>query len=419
MPPGYPEAYLKGKPRWMSLDAVADFFYFGFRNLRKQLSIAVLDMGAVAVLWLLMNYVIIRLSTGQIGYTLVPWWIFGVGVVEAAALWESFGRSFGHRVARLELRRTDGREPTLKQKVLYWLLWHVSVLPLFPLLLVPSPHERGSGLELRPFTMEGRVPRPWWRTSTGIYVAWLMGVALTAAISVTVSWEDLVRLFTKAGTTAKFWRSFFSPDTSIILKTIRELIVTVFMAMTATSFAVLVAVPLSFLAARNLMRGVVGRSIYTVIRVTMSIIRSIEPVVWAIFFLVWVRVELAPFAGVLALFVHSVSDLTKLYAERLESIDPGLIEAIAATGANRLQILRYAVIPQIVNPYISFTLYRWDINIRMATVVGVVGGGGIGQALFFYLTGNLWQQAGTVMLFIIALVWGIDYLSARLRAKLA
>jgi len=419
MAPRYPEAFVHEKPEWTVWNRIADLLYFGLGNLRKHLSIALLDMGGIAILWILTSYVIIRLSTGEIGYTLVPWWAFGLGVAEAAALWESFGRSFGHRVARVELRRVDGGDPALHQRFAYWLLWHVSVLPLVGLLFSPSLHERASGLALRPFTMEGRTPKPWWRTSTGIYVAWLMGVALLAAISVTISWEDLVRLFTRAGTTAKFWRSFFSPDTSIILKTVRALIVTVFMAMTATAFAVMVAVPLSFLAARNLMRGLIGRSIYTVIRVTMSIIRSIEPVVWAIFFLVWVRVELAPFAGMLALFVHSVSDLTKLYAERLESIDPGLIEAITATGANRLQVLRYAVIPQIVNPYISFTLYRWDINIRMATVVGVVGGGGIGQALFFYLKGNLWTQAGTVMLFIIALVWAIDYLSARLRAKLA
>jgi|Deesub1362A_J573_1020465.scaffolds.fasta_scaffold02190_7 phosphonate transport system permease protein len=419
MPPKYPETYLREKPSWMAWERIADFLYFGFKTLGKRLSIALLDVGGIAILWILTSYVIIRLSTGEIGYALVPWWTFGIGVVEIAALWESFGRSFGHRVARLELRRGDGGDPALHQRFVHWLLWHVSVLPLVGLLPTPPLHERASGLALRPFTMEGRTPKPWWRTSTGLYVAWLLGISVVAAVSVTISWEDLVRLFTNAGSTAKFWRSFFSPDTSIIVKTVRALVVTVFMAMTATAFAVMVAVPLSFFAARNLMRGLIGRSIYTVIRVAMSIIRSIEPVVWAIFFLVWVRVELAPFAGVLALFVHSVSDLTKLYAERLESIDPGLIEAIAATGANRLQVLRYAVIPQIVNPYISFTLYRWDINIRMATVVGVVGGGGIGQDLFFYLKGNLWTQAGTVMLFIIALVWAIDYFSARLRAKLA
>ncbi len=418
MSPKYPEAYLRERPAWLSWESLLDFFYFGTRTLRRYLSIALLDMGALAILWILISYVVIRLSSGGIGYSLIPWWAVGLMVVELAAVWESFGRSFGHRVARLELRRRDGEEPSPKQKALHWFFWHLSVLPLAGLLFTPPLHERVSGLSLRPFTMEGRIPRPWWLTSTGLYTLVLFLVSLTAAVSVTITLEDLVRLFTNAGATAKFWKAFFSPDTSIIVKTIRKLVETVFIAMTATAFAVIVSVPLSFLAARNLMRGVIGRAVYTVIRVTMSVIRSIEPVVWAILFLVWVRVELAPFAGALALFVHSVSDLTKLYAERLESIDPGLIEAIAATGANRLQVLRYAVVPQIVNPYISFTLYRWDINIRMSTVVGLVGGGGIGQDLVFYLKGNLWTQAGTVMLFIIALVWSIDYLSARLRAKL-
>jgi len=124
-------------------------------------------------------------------------------------------------------------------------------------------------------------------------------------------------------------------------------------------------------------------------------------------------------AGILALWVHSIADLVKLYAERLEAIDQGPIEAITATGAGRLSVLRYAIVPQIVNPYISFTLYRWDINIRMATVVGLVGGGGIGQRLINYIWGVQYRQAGTVMILIVILVWAIDYLSARLRAKLA
>ncbi|MBC7099351.1 phosphonate ABC transporter, permease protein PhnE [Candidatus Bipolaricaulota bacterium] len=246
-----------------------------------------------------------------------------------------------------------------------------------------------------------------------------MAAALAASASVTMERESLTRLFTQAGRTVKFWKALLSPNTSILVPSVRDLVVTVFMAVIATGFAVVVSVPLSFLAARNLMRGPIGRPLYTAIRVTMSIVRSIEPVIWAILFLVWVTARRAPFAGVLALWVHSIADLTKLYAERLESIDPGLVEAITATGANRLQVLRYAVVPQIINPYISFTIYRWDINIRMATVVGVVGGGGIGQRLYFYLKNLAWQEAGTVMILIVVLVWALDYLSARLRAKLA
>jgi phosphonate transport system permease protein len=188
------------------------------------------------------------------------------------------------------------------------------------------------------------------------------------------------------------------------------------MALMATLFGIVVSAPLSFLAARNLMHGLVGRSIYTLVRAVMSIIRSIEPIVWAIIFVVWVR--LGAFPGVLALFVHSVADLVKLYSERLESIDPGPVEAITATGANRIQVIRYGIVPQIINPYLSFTLYRWDINVRMATIIGVVGGGGIGQNLFDYIRQWEWEQAGLLMLLIIVAVWAIDYLSSRLRAKL-
>jgi phosphonate transport system permease protein len=94
------------------------------------------------------------------------------------------------------------------------------------------------------------------------------------------------------------------------------------------------------------------------------------------------------------------------------------MEAISATGASRFQVLRYGVVPQIVNPYISFTLYRFDINVRMATVVGLVGAGGIGGRLIAYLSGQRYANAGTVMLLIVVAVWAIDYLSSRLRSKL-
>jgi len=126
----------------------------------------------------------------------------------------------------------------------------------------------------------------------------------------------------------------------------------------------------------------------------------------------------AAFAGVLALWVHSIADLTKLYSERLESIDPGPAEAVTATGANRLQVIQYGIVPQIVNPYLSFTLYRWDINVRMATIIGVVGGGGIGQMLYQYTRLWYWRRAGLLMFLIILTVWAMDYLSSKLRARL-
>ncbi|MCK5584900.1 ABC transporter permease subunit, partial [Candidatus Bipolaricaulota bacterium] len=101
--------------------------------------------------------------------------------------------------------------------------------------------------------------------------------------------------------------------------------------------------------------------------------------------------------------------------ERLESIETGPVEAITATGGSWLSVLRYAVIPQIINPYISFSLYRWDINIRMSTIVGLVGGGGIGQLLLLLLRAQRFSKAAICVFLIAMLVWGIDTLSSRLR----
>lgn len=414
---GYPDGFLTDPPS-LSWPVVRDALARRAGIAGRHLAIVFLDVVGLAILWLLVTYIYAWYGLGSIAYTLVPWWAFVLGVVEGAALWESFGRSLGQRFAHRELSGASG-VPTGGQRVLYFIGWHLTILPLVGLFFDPPWHERLSGLRLGPPVERGEAPRPWYRTSSGLFLAALLLATAVAAVGVTITTTNLRRLFTEAGRTAKFWRAFFSPDTTILAASGRDLVVTIYMAVMATAFAVVVAVPLSFLAARNLMRGPVGRLVYTVLRGAMSIVRSIEPIVWAIIFLIWVTVVRAPFAGVLALWVHSIADLVKLYAERLEAIDPGPIEAITATGAGRLAVLRYAVIPQIVNPYISFTLYRWDINIRMATVVGVVGGGGIGQRLYHYLTGNLWQQAGTVMLLIVILVWAIDYLSSRLRAKLA
>src|SRR5206468_7262364 len=130
----------------------------------------------------------------------------------------------------------------------------------------------------------------------------------------------------------------------------------------------------------------------------LNVLRSIEAIIMATIFVT--AVGLGPFPGVLALSVHSVASLGKLYSEAIESIDPGPIEAITATGANRLQVIIYAVIPQFIPQFISFTLYRWDINVRMATVIGLVGGGGIGFLLFNVIQIGAWHRAGTALLFI-------------------
>ena len=159
--------------------------------------------------------------------------------------------------------------------------------------------------------------------------------------------------------------------------TIERMVETIFLGMMATAFGIVFSIPISFLAARNLMSGSwLSLLVYYLTRTVLNIIRSIEPLIWALIAVVWVG--LGPFAGIIALTVHSIAALGKLYSEAIEGIDAGPIEAIQATGATSLQTIMYAVIPQMIPPFVSFSIYRWDINVRMSTVIGLVGGGGIG-----------------------------------------
>jgi phosphonate transport system permease protein len=195
-----------------------------------------------------------------------------------------------------------------------------------------------------------------------------------------------------------------------------RLIETVFLALMGTTIALIFAIPVSFLGAKNLMaRTPLGTAIYYVVRTILNITRSVEPLIMATVFAVWVGI--GPFAGVLALALHSVASLAKLYSEQIESIDPGPIEAITATGASPLQVIRYAVVPQIVPPFIAFTIYRWDINVRMSTVIGMVGGGGVGFLLIQFINLLQWQQAATAIWGITIIVAAMDYFSAAVRER--
>ena len=160
----------------------------------------------------------------------------------------------------------------------------------------------------------------------------------------------------------------------------------------------------------------VGLTVYYLARTLFNSLRSIEPLVMGIVFVVWVG--FGPFAGSLALALHTTAALAKLYSEQVESIDAGPMEAIRATGATRLQTVVYGVIPQIVPPYISFTMYRWDINVRMSTIIGFVGGGGIGFLLQQNINLLNYEKAAAQMLAIAIVVASMDYVSARLRERL-
>lgn len=206
----------------------------------------------------------------------------------------------------------------------------------------------------------------------------------------------------------------------IVSKTLTDvldnLIVTVFMALLATTAGTIVAAPISFLAARNIMgHNWLGTTVYTTVRAILNIVRSYESMVLATVFALWVG--FGAFAGVLALTVVTIASLGKLFSEAVESIDAGPIEAISATGANPVEVVRYAVVPQVVPDFISFIIYHWDINVRISTILGFVGGGGIG----FYLSQRInvleYQKAGTAIWAIVLVVWSMDFLSAEVRKR--
>ena len=192
---------------------------------------------------------------------------------------------------------------------------------------------------------------------------------------------------------------------------------TIFLALMSTTFGALLAIPVGFLAARNLMGGnAFTVSIYFVIRTMLNIIRSIEPLIIAIVFVV--IVGLGPFPGVIAMTLHTVAALGKLFSEVIEGIDPGPMEAIRAVGGSWTQMVRYAVIPQIIPPIMSFTIYRWDINVRTSTIIGFVGGGGIGFYLWQWIIKGDYRAVGSSFIAIVIIVMILDFVSARIRARL-
>jgi phosphonate transport system permease protein len=194
------------------------------------------------------------------------------------------------------------------------------------------------------------------------------------------------------------------------------MVVTIFMALLATSAAVVVAAPLSFLAASNVMkRGPIGTAVYYATRTFFNVFRSFEAIVIAMLFAFWVG--FGPFAGVNALAVITVASLGKLFSEAIEGIDPGPVEALTATGASRLHVILYGIVPQIVPNFLSFSIYHWDINIRISTIIGYVGGGGIGFYLSQMINTGQDNRAGTAVWAIVVVVWAMDFFSTIVRKR--
>ncbi len=225
---------------------------------------------------------------------------------------------------------------------------------------------------------------------------------------------DLIHPHTYETSSGKTAHTVFS---DAVLLSAPKMLETVYMALLGTVASLLFAVPLSFFGARNLMSGSpVLKLLYGATRALFTVLRSVEVLIFAVIAVAVVSV--GPFAGVIALSIHGIGALGKLYSEAIESIEHGPIEAIRATGANEFQVVLYGVVPQVVPQFIAFTLYRWDINVRMATVIGLVGGGGIGYLLNQYMNLLQWPQAATCIWMIAGVVMVMDYASAVIRERI-
>ena len=198
---------------------------------------------------------------------------------------------------------------------------------------------------------------------------------------------------------------------------INAMFVTIFMALLSTTIATIIAAPLSFFAASNITRkGTVGTTVYYLFRSFFNLMRSYDPLLMASVFGFWL--SFGAFPGFLALTVVTIASLGKLFSEAIEGIDAGPIEALQATGSNQLQTVTYGVVPQIVPDFISFIIYHWDINVRISTIIGFVGGGGIGFYLSEQINGFHYDRAGTAIWAIVIVVWAMDFLSAEIRKRL-
>ena len=216
-------------------------------------------------------------------------------------------------------------------------------------------------------------------------------------------------LVTDAGNMASYASGFLSPNFKEWRYYLSELVVTVQIAIWGTFLGVIVGMPLSLLCSNN----VAPPWVVQPVRRLMDACRSINELVWAVFFVV--AVGLGPFAGVMAIFVNTTGIVAKLFSEAVEASDPRPVEGIRATGATRTQEVLYGIVPQVMPLWLSYSLYRFESNVRGATVLGIVGAGGIGQVLFENIRGFYYAETAALMVMVIATVALVDILSQQLR----
>ena len=241
--------------------------------------------------------------------------------------------------------------------------------------------------------------------------AWVGAAALLAVIAWHIE-ANPARLVRGAPWMWDFVRRMVPPDLRVLPAALVGAVATIEIALLGTGLAAALAVPLGFLSARN----VAPPTLYYGVRTALNFFRSIDTLVYALLFVA--AVGLGPFPGMLAVVAYTTTSLAKLYSETIEGIEPGPVDAIRATGATRLQVLRFGILPQVLPLFLSYVLYRFESNVRAATVLGFVGAGGIGLYLQTYLRMIDYPAASTVLLVTVVMVMLVDFASARIRARL-
>lgn len=212
---------------------------------------------------------------------------------------------------------------------------------------------------------------------------------------------------------ADFVGRMFPPDISNLGTFLMKAIETLQMAIVGSTLGALIALPLSFLAARNIMPN---KYIYHLVRSIFDICRGINEIVWGLIFVS--MVGLGPFPGVLALTVHVTGALGRYFSEAIETVDPEAIKAIISTGANKIQVIVRGIFPQVKPLFLSYVFYYLESNFRAATVLGLVGAGGIGMELLTSIRLFRNQEVLTILIIMVVMIMIIDRTSAYIRKRI-
>jgi phosphonate transport system permease protein len=248
----------------------------------------------------------------------------------------------------------------------------------------------------------------WWKYLVAAAAG--LGVLWWAAIGAQVSFGELAKGMPWI---ADFLGRMLPPNWEFMGKLVKPAIETVQIALWGTLLAVVLAVPLCFFAARNISPN---PAVFHAMRQVLNITRGINEIILALIFVA--AVGLGPFPGVLALALHGAGMLGKFFADAIEEIDQGPLEALRATGARPLQVIVFGVLPQVVTAWIAVVLYRFEVNLRSATVLGMVGAGGLGFELVSSLKLFRYQETATCIIVITVMVIVADLLSSQLRHRI-